>query len=100
MNDTFEMLNWMKERESWGIAESELIIREQYIETMKDAIQIAEIYRVNLQSISRSIEETILPELGFVKSFLIAEDVKNKLLLDEEIIEVRPEVISLYKYTI
>ncbi len=73
--------------------------RERYRETMGDAIKIAEIYRVNIKSISRSIDETILPESGLVKSFLIAEDAKNKIISNEEITDLRPESITLYKNT-
>jgi hypothetical protein len=77
----------------------DIMDRESYRKTMEVAISIAEIYRVNIKSISRAIDETILPELGLVKSFLFAEDVKNKIIAKEVITEVRPESIVMYKDT-
>lgn len=73
--------------------------RQGYLRTMKDAVKISEIYRVNIKSISRFIDDTILPELGLVKTFLIAEDAKNKIISGEEIVNLKPESITLYKDT-
>ncbi|WP_423188949.1 hypothetical protein ACO1PF_10195 [Alkalibacterium sp. f15] len=78
---------------------NDIKIKQHFLETMEDAIKIAEIYRVNLLSISQSIEETMLPELGYVKSFLIAEDAKNKIIANEEIKELKPDSITLYRQT-
>lgn len=78
---------------------NDIMARERYCDTMEDATKIAEIYRVNIKSISRSIDETILPELSLVKSFLLAEDAKNKIIANEEITELRPESILMYKDT-
>lgn len=73
--------------------------RQLYFHTMEDAIKIAEIYRVNIKSISCAIDDTILPELSLVKSFLFAEYAKNKIISNEMLTDIKMESILLYKDT-
>jgi len=95
-----QILELTKQKENNELAyKKDLDSRKFYIKTMKEGLSIAEIYRVNLKSISRSINETVIPELGLVKSFLLAEDVKNKIISNEELDFPKAESILLYKDT-
>jgi len=70
------------------------------LKTVKEAIKIAEIYRVSVYSVMESIEETILPELQVVRSFLLAESVKNRIVAKRTIQDVQPESIALLANTL
>lgn len=80
--------------------ESELERLKLHKKAVEEAIRIAEIYRVCVYSVLESIKGTIFPELQGVRSFLMAESVKNSIIATGEIQHVEPESIALMANTL
>jgi hypothetical protein len=80
------------------VKEKEML--KQRLETVKEAIRVAEIYRVCVNSVVESIKNTILPELQGIRSFLLAESVKNSIIARKKIQQVEPESIALMADTL
>ena len=71
------------------------------ISSLKDAIEIAKIYRSIIVTVKDTISEKIIPELDFIRSFLYADAIRE-LVLEGESLEtnsIEPCNIAEYKGT-
>lgn len=77
----------------------DLSTKKRLAKRIEDNAKIAELYRNLVLTIRDAIKEKILPEFEYVKAFLIADAIREKVLLGDEIIEVKPCKIREYKNT-
>ena len=61
------------------------------------SLEIAKLYRIILMTIRDTVLHAILPELNGIKSFLYAEAVKDCVLYEDTLTNVRPVDIKQYK---
>ena len=66
---------------------------------MEDYEEIAKLYRDIIVTIRDTIREKVLPEFEYLRAFLIADAIREKVLLGDEIVEIKPCKIMEYKNT-
>lgn len=69
------------------------------VKRMQDYEEIAKLYRDIIVTIRDTIREKVLPEFEYLRAFLIADAIREKVLLGDEIIEIKPCKIMEYKNT-
>lgn len=69
------------------------------ISHLKDAIEIARIYRNTIVYVKDIIREKILPELGLIQAFLYADGIREVILDGDSPESIKPCGISEYKGT-
>lgn len=81
--------------------ERDLNKKRNMVSDLKDAVEIAKIYRSIIVTVKDTISEKIIPELDFIRSFLYADAIRE-LVLEGESLEtdsIEPCNIAEYKGT-
>lgn len=81
--------------------ERDLNKKQKMVSDLKDAVEIAKIYRSIIVIVKDTISEKIIPELDFIRSFLYADAIRE-LVLEGESLEtdsIEPCNIAEYKGT-
>lgn len=73
--------------------------KRKLVKRMEDAEAIAKLYRNILTVVRDTIREKVLPEVEYLRAFLIADAIREKVFAGNEIDEVKPCKIIEYKNT-
>lgn len=80
--------------------ERDLNKKQNIVSDLKDAVEIAKIYRSIIVTVKDTISEKIIPELDFIRSFLYADAIRELVLEDDNLDhDIEPCNISEYKGT-
>ena len=77
----------------------DLTNRDRSISFIKDANEIAELYRQVVVIVRDSIRDKIIPEMGLIKAFLYADAIREIIVDGEKPTDVHPYSIEEYKNT-
>ena len=67
------------------------------VSSLQDAIKIATVYRNIIVTVRDTIAEKIIPELELIQAFLYADAIRENLIEDDEISNIKPCNIVEYK---
>ncbi len=67
------------------------------VSSLQDAIKIATVYRNIIVTVKDTIAEKIIPELELIQAFLYADAIRENLIEDDEISNIKPCNIVEYK---
>lgn len=73
--------------------------KRKLVKGMEDSEAIAKLYRNVLTIVRDTIREKVLPEFEYLRAFLIADAIREKVLARDEINEVKPCKIIEYRNT-
>lgn len=93
-----EFLRYVDERKLYY--ENDINLKKSSVSSMKDAIEMAEFFRALVYQVIDTIKFKIIPELDFIRAFLYADAIREKILDGENLNTIKPRSISEYKGTI
>lgn len=78
----------------------DLYKRKEQIDFLEDAVEIARIYRNIIVIVRDTIRDKIIPEFGLIKAFLYADAIRERIIEDSDLDDIKPANIVEYKDTL
>ena len=89
-------IEFNKKRTEWN---KDIIERKHYRDFCKDAADIADIYRMCVTVVRDAIRKQIIPELQAVRCFFFADAMKEAVLYDNDMSDIRLNSVMIYQNT-